>query len=134
MAVRYREAAGAVIHLDDSEKLARDIGQLLAEDLLLSSPFADRGGGAAPRANPAATTRPASAFTARRSGECMAGSPSVTIGAARRLCLPAAAGGRGKPRLLIADQPVPRPDARRLHDNQHLSRPAGSGRGFPSTA
>ena len=52
MAVRYREAAGAVIHLDDSEKLARDIGQLLAEDLLLSSPFADRGGGAAPRANP----------------------------------------------------------------------------------
>jgi hypothetical protein len=43
MAVRCREAAGAVIHLDDSESLAPDIGQLLAEDLLLSRPFADRG-------------------------------------------------------------------------------------------
>ena len=56
MAVRRREAAGAVIHLDDSESLARDIGQLLAEDLLLSRPFADRGraaGRAAARANPA---------------------------------------------------------------------------------
>jgi len=43
MAVRRREAAGAVIHLDDSESLARDIGQLLGENLLLSRPFAGRG-------------------------------------------------------------------------------------------
>ena len=42
MAVRRREAAGAVIHLNDSESLARDIGRLLAEDLLLSHSFADR--------------------------------------------------------------------------------------------
>ena len=48
MAMRCRESAGAVIHLDDSKSLARDIGQLLAEDLLLSRPFADRGR-AAPR-------------------------------------------------------------------------------------
>ena len=43
MAVRRREAAGAVVHLDDSEGLARDIGQLLAEDLLHGLPFAGRG-------------------------------------------------------------------------------------------
>src|SRR5262245_66669655 len=43
MAVRRREAAGAVVHLDDREGLARDIGQLLAEDLLHALPFAGRG-------------------------------------------------------------------------------------------
>src|SRR5262245_45996163 len=43
MAVRRREAAGAVFHLDDGESLARDIGQLLAEDLLHSRPFTGRG-------------------------------------------------------------------------------------------
>src|SRR5262245_34987053 len=43
MAVRRREAAGAVVHLDDSEGLGRDIGQLLAEDLLHGLPFAGRG-------------------------------------------------------------------------------------------
>src|SRR5215475_49185 len=43
MAVRRRETAGAVVHLDDSEGLARDIGQLLAEDLLHGLPFAGRG-------------------------------------------------------------------------------------------
>jgi hypothetical protein len=32
MAVRHREATGAVIHLDNSESLARDIGQLPAEN------------------------------------------------------------------------------------------------------
>src|SRR5215813_9219978 len=40
-------------------------------------------GGSAARASPAATTRPVSAFAARRAGkECMAGSPSVIIEAA----------------------------------------------------
>src|SRR5262249_36715181 len=43
MAVRRREAARAVVHLDDREGLARDIGQLLAEDLLHGLPFAGRG-------------------------------------------------------------------------------------------
>src|SRR5215472_3865010 len=43
MAVRRREAARAVIHLDDGESLARNIGQLLAEDLLHSRPFTGRG-------------------------------------------------------------------------------------------
>jgi hypothetical protein len=32
MAVRHRETTGAVIHLDNSESLARDIGQLPAEN------------------------------------------------------------------------------------------------------
>ena len=74
MAVRRREAAGPVIHLDDSESLARDIGQLLAEKRLRGRPFADRGRAARrgrAEGEPAATTRPASAFAARRSGECM---------------------------------------------------------------
>ena len=43
MAVRRREAAGAVVDLDDRDGLARDIGQLLAEELLLGRPFAGRG-------------------------------------------------------------------------------------------
>src|SRR5215470_18350194 len=43
MAVRRGEAAGAVVDLDDSDGLARDIGQLLAEELLLGRPFAGRG-------------------------------------------------------------------------------------------
>src|SRR5262245_7522983 len=43
MAVRHREAARAVIHLDDSESLARDIRHLPAENLLLTRAFAGRG-------------------------------------------------------------------------------------------
>jgi hypothetical protein len=43
MAVRRREAAGPVIHLDDSQSLARDIGQLLAEKRLHGRAFAGRG-------------------------------------------------------------------------------------------
>jgi len=44
MVVRRGEAAGTVIHLDDGKSLARDIVQLLTEDLLLSRPFAARSG------------------------------------------------------------------------------------------
>src|SRR5262249_25942487 len=40
---RRREPTGAVIHLDDSESLARDVGQLLAEEWLHDRPFADGG-------------------------------------------------------------------------------------------
>src|SRR5262245_24115257 len=42
MAVRYRKAARAVIHLDDSESLAREIGQLPAENLPVTRSFAGR--------------------------------------------------------------------------------------------
>jgi hypothetical protein len=99
MAVRCREAAGAVIHLDDSESLPGTLGSFSLRICfsVAPSPIEAAGpDGAAARANPAATTRPASAFAARRSGDCMAGYPSVMIGAAQAALPSGCCGGTRK--------------------------------------